>query len=195
LRCRQIKNFCVIQMVSQGIPMFVMGDEVRRTQGGNNNAYCHDDELAWFDWTLVEKNQDISRFFKHMIAFRRAHPTVHRNRFFTGELNERGLPDVSWHGCRLGQPGWNDPDSRVLSFTLGGFDDEPDVHVILNAYWEALDFEVPTVPGRRWVRVVDTAAPPPGDIYPVESAPPFQGSTCRTGGRSVVVLVSQAARW
>jgi isoamylase len=188
LRRRQIKNFCAIQMLSQGVPMFVMGDEVRRTQHGNNNAYCHDDELSWFDWTLVEKNADIFRFFKQMITFRRAHPTVHRSRFFTGETNERGRPDVSWHGCQLGQPGWNDPDARALSFTLGGFDGEPDVHVILNAYWDDLDF---ALPAGRWVRVVDTAASSPEDIYPVDAAPAFEGATYRATGRSVVILVSR----
>jgi glycogen operon protein len=191
LRRRQIKNFAAVLMVSQGIPMFVAGDEVRRTQRGNNNAYCHDSELAWFDWTLAEKNKDIFRFFKEMIAFRRAHPAVHRGRFFTGEVNERGLPDVSWHGCKLYQCGWNDPDSRVLSFTLGGFEGEADVHVILNMFWDGLDFEVPNVAGRKWVKVVDTAAPSPQDIVSVSKAPVLKGSTVNAAGHSVVVLVSR----
>jgi isoamylase len=188
LRRRQIKNFCAIQMLSQGVPMFVMGDEVRRTQRGNNNAYCHDDDLSWFDWTLVDKNRDIFRFFQQMIAFRRAHPTVHRSRFFTGQTNERGRPDASWHGCRLGQPGWDDSNSRVLSFTLGGFDGEPDLHVILNMHGEDLDFEVPS---GVWVKVVDTAAPSPQDIHPIDEAPAFEGATYRAASRSVVVLVSR----
>ena len=191
LRRRQIKNFAAILLLSQGIPMFVAGDEIRRTQHGNNNAYCHDDALSWFDWDLAEKNQDMFRFFKHMIAFRRAHPTVHRSRFFTGEVNERGMPDVRWHGCKLDQPGWDDADSRVLSFTLGGAGGEPDVHVILNQHWDDLDFDVPPVPGRDWLKVVDTAADSPNDIHPIEQAPRFEGAVYRATARSLIVLVSR----
>src|SRR5579863_2754334 len=119
LRNRQVKNFAAILMLSQGVPMFVSGDEVRRTQEGNNNAYCQDNEINWFDWTLVDKHHDVFQFFKRMIAFRRNCPTLLRNGFFKGQVNQRGLADISWHGCRLNSPGWNDPSSRVLAFTLG----------------------------------------------------------------------------
>jgi isoamylase len=122
LRQRQIKNFTVILLLSQGVPMIVAGDEVRRTQRGNNNAYCQDNEISWFDWYLVQRNQEIFRFFKEMIAFRARHPVVHRRRFFTGEMNERGLADIAWHGCQLNAPGWSDPTSAVLAFTMAGFD-------------------------------------------------------------------------
>jgi len=86
LRNRQVKNFAALLLLSQGVPMFVAGDEFRRTQQGNNNAYCQDNEISWVDWTLLEKHQDVFRFFRTMIAFRKAHPVLHRRHFFTGAI-------------------------------------------------------------------------------------------------------------
>ncbi len=192
LRRRQIKNFCAILLLSQGVPMLLAGDEVRRTQQGNNNAYCQDNELNWLDWDNLAKNADTFRFFQEMIAFRKAHPIVHRPRFFRGEQNERGLADITWHGTRLGAPDWNDPGTRVLAFTLGGFGDDPDVHVMMNMYWEPIAFEVPSVPGREWCRAIDTSLPTPQDIVEVSQASPMPASSYQVGGRSVVVLVSRA---
>ena len=100
LRSRQVRNFAAILLLAQGVPMILSGDEVRRTQKGNNNAYCQNNEISWCDWRAVEKHSDLFRFWKLMIDFRRRHPAVHRSRFFDGKLNDRGLPDVSWHGCR-----------------------------------------------------------------------------------------------
>jgi isoamylase len=200
LRRRQIKNFAAILFLSQGIPMFVAGDEVRRTQRGNNNAYCQDNEISWFDWALVERNRDLFRLFSRMIGFRKSHPILHRPRFFTGQVNARGLPDIAWHGCRLNSPGWFDPSSRVLSFTMGGFTDDngvedTDIHVILNMDWQDLDFDIPPVQGRRWYRVVDTSLPSPNDIAenladPGENAT-ISGPVYHATGRSVVVLISR----
>ena len=121
LRARQVRNFLTILMLSQGVPMMVMGDEARQTQFGNNNAYCQDNEITWFDWARADEHADLTRFTSELIAFRMEHPTLRRSRFFTGELNERGLADISWHGCRIFAPGWDDPESRVLAFTLAGF--------------------------------------------------------------------------
>jgi isoamylase len=192
LRRRQIKNFAAILLLSQGVPMIAAGDEARRTQWGNNNAYCQDNEIGWFDWGLVDRNADLLRFFKAMIAFRKAHPVLHRSRFLTGrEPNPRGLADVAWHGCALGRPGWNDPSARALAFTLGGVGDGADLHVMLNMDAADLAFEVPIVPGRRWVRVVDTAAPSPGDAVSADCASALDASTCCVAGRSVVVLASR----
>jgi glycogen operon protein len=190
LRDQQVKNFAAILLLSQGVPMLLSGDEVRRTQHGNNNGYCQDTELSWLDWTNLGKQPDLFQFFARMIAFRRAHPTVHRSRFFTGERNERGLPDIAWHGTALEAPDWSDPEARALSCTLAGFDGEPDVHVLLNMYWEPLDFELPTVPDRSWRRVLDTALAPPDDI--ADSAGggvPLPAASYRAAGRSVVVLL------
>jgi glycogen operon protein len=189
LRERQIKNFAAILMLARGVPMFVAGDEVRRTQKGNNNAYCQDNEISWFDWGLTERNRSLLRFWRLLIAarqnFRAGGPG-----YFTGRVNERGLPDVAWHGTQLNKPGWNDPNARCLAYTRGGFGRQPDLHVVLNMYWDALDFEVPIVPGRRWRRLVDTARPSPEDIVEDVRQAPIEGDRVRVEGRSVLILLS-----
>lgn len=190
LRARQIRNFATLLMVSQGVPMLVMGDEVRRSQGGNNNAWCQDNPTGWFDWSLVEANADLLRFWQEIIAFRRRHPAIHRSRFFTGAINDRGLPDIAWHGTELGQPGWTDPNARALGFTLAGFDADPDIHVMLNMWWEPLEMALPEVPGRSWRRVVDTALPSPQDIASPGTEPPVEGARYSVAPRSTVVLIS-----
>ena len=128
--------------------MFVAGDEVGRTQGGNNNAYCQDSDLSWFDWTLAEKNAGLLRFFKQMIALRRGHASLRRRSFLSGGRNRRGVEDIRWHGLELDQAEWGSPFSRVLAFTLAGVDPlEPDLHVMMNMDDASHDFAVPT--GRR----------------------------------------------
>src|SRR5215217_5524399 len=191
LRRRQMKNFAAILMLSQGVPMFVMGDEVGRTQRGNNNAYCQDNELSWMDWTLVDSNDDLLRFWREMIALRRRHPVLQRRRFFTGETNDRGIPDIAWHGCALGQPGWNDPTSRVLSFTMGGFGEETDIHVILNMADSELAFELPRLEGRTWMRAVDTGLDSPADIAGPGQEQPVEGTSYLAPSRSVAVFTSK----
>jgi glycogen operon protein len=191
LRNRQVKNFAAILLLSRGVPMFCAGDEVRRTQNGNNNAYCQDNEISWFDWRLVERNRDLHRFWKRMIEFRKRHAVLHRGQFYTGSMNERGLREVAWHGTRLHSPGWTDPNALALSVTLAGFDGDRDIHIMLNMYWESLDFEVPLVPGRMWLRAVDTSQPAPLDVTVFGAELPVVGSACRVQGRSVVVLVNR----
>jgi len=191
LRDRQIRNFATILMLSRGVPMFVAGDEVRRTQKGNNNAYCQDNEISWFDWTLVYKNDGLFRFWKRLIEFRKSHPAFRRRFFFCGEVNERGLPDVSWHGCKLNNPGWSDPNARTLAMTVSGFDGDADVHVMLNMYWDSLDFEVPPATGRRWFKCLDTAETAPNDIVDPGNETEVPTITCSVKGRSIVVLVSK----
>jgi len=191
LRERQIKNFAAILMLSRGVPMFVAGDEVRRTQQGNNNAYCQDNEISWFDWSLVEKNRSLLRFWKMIIAERSNFRGVRPGGFFKGEVNQRGLPDVSWHGTQLNKPGWNDPNARCLGYTIGGADDESDLHAVFNMYWDALDFEVPNVSGRKWYRFVDTARPSPEDVVETARQTPIEGNTVRVEGRSVQVYLSR----
>ncbi len=191
LRERQVKNFAAILLLSQGVPMILAGDEVRRTQRGNNNAYCQDNAISWLDWTLAEKHAGLLRFWQEMIAFRRQLPSIHRSRFFTGQMNGRGLKDISWHGCSLNQPGWDDPQARALAFTLAGFGDDPDLYVILNMYWDGLDFELPPLPGRSWHVAVNTAAVSPDDIAEPGRERFVVGNTFRAEGRSVVVLISK----
>jgi glycogen operon protein len=193
LREQQIRNFATVLLLSRGVPMFVAGDESRNTQFGNNNAYCQDNEVGWFDWTKPEKHGDTLRFWQRMIAFRKKHPSLRQNAFFTGDVNKRGLADVTWHGTKLNSPGWSDSQARVLGFTLAGFEDQPDIHVMMNMYWDALDMEVPTVTGRQWTRGIDTSLPSPLDIVDPGSEFPLTGSTYRVNGRSIVVLVSRPA--
>ncbi len=192
LRGRQVRNFAALLLLSRGVPMFVAGDELRRTQKGNNNAYCQNNEISWMDWTLADARSDLRRFWKLMIAFRKRHRALRQDCFFTGALNERGLADVEWHGTVLDSPGWDDPEARVLAMTLAGFRGDPDLHVIMNMYWGSLDFELPAVPGRVWLRAVDTALAPPSDIADAGHEPVVSGKTLAVAGRSVVVLVNRA---
>ncbi|MGH3614562.1 MAG: glycogen debranching protein GlgX [Pseudonocardia sp.] len=189
-RDRQIRNFMTILILSQGVPMILKGDEARRTQGGNNNAYCHDNELSWFDWDRARGETELHRFFANLIRHRRAHAELHRQRYFTGLTNARGLPDIAWHGCRLGCPGFDDPGSGVLAFTLGGDDDGTDLHAMLNMEGEPLEFDIPELVGRRWLRCVDTALPSPRDIAAPGTEVSVFGTSYRVGAGSVVVLIS-----
>jgi glycogen operon protein len=191
LRNRQVRNFAAILLLSRGVPMFVAGDEVRRTQKGNNNAYCQDNETSWFDWTLVVKNREMYRFWNHMIEFRKMHAALHRGQFLTGTKNERGLTDIAWHGTKLNNPGWQDPNGRALALTLAGFDGDGDIHIMLNMHWERLDFELPSVPGRIWLKALDTYQSPPLDIAEFGGEPPVIGNVCQVEGRSVVVLLNR----
>jgi isoamylase len=189
LRQQQIKNFLAVLMLSQGIPMILAGDEIRRTQRGNNNAYCQDNEISWFDWKLVEKNEELFRFFKLMIAFRKHHPHLCREHFFTGEPDEHGVRDIEWHGCRLFSPGWHDPHCRTLAFTIWGLSQDDDLHVMLNMAESGLDFEIPPLKGRRWLKVIDTALPSPLDIAEPGEETAVPGSRYHVSKHSVVVLV------
>src|SRR5262249_11820189 len=192
LRHRQIKNFAAILLLSQGVPMITYGDEVRRTQHGNNNAYCQDSELSWFDWSLVDKNADLLRFFQRMIALRRACGQLHRVRFERGETNDRGLRDIEWHGCSLGAPGFDDASSGVLALTIGNMvGPGPDLHVVLNMEDQELDFAAPPIIDRSWYRLVDTSLPSPADFRDPGDEVAVTGDSIKAAARSVVVLISK----
>lgn len=191
LRELQIKNFTAILLLSQGIPMILAGDEVRRTQQGNNNAYCQDNEISWFDWKLVEQNQGLFRFFKHMIAFRKSHPNLLSGSFFSGKPDAQGQKDIDWHGTKLYSPGWDDPNCRVLAFTIWGLERDNDIHVILNMEWQDLDFEIPVLTDRQWLKAIDTALASPSDIVETGQENEVPGETCHVTKHSVVVLVSR----
>ncbi len=191
LRSRQVKNLLALLLLSQGVPMITMGDEVRRTQHGNNNAYAQDNPTAWFDWQDPVQHADTLRFAQRLVAFRLAHPELHRPRFFDGTTNARGLPDLAWHGCRLDAPYWSDPWARALAVTLGATDDlGDDLHVIANMSDDALPFDLPAVDGRRWARAVDTSLPEGTDIADPGAEQPIGTTSYLAGPRSVVVLVS-----
>jgi isoamylase len=189
LRNRQVKNFLTCTMFSLGMPMIVMGDEVRRTQFGNNNAYCQDNETNWFDWTLLSKHADIHRFVKLLIGRRLQRDVEPENR--RESLNQLLRESYkAWHGVKLFQPDWSSwSHSIALSAELKN--PREAIHVILNAYWEPLEFELPRVcdcGGGPWRRWIDTSLPSPLDIIEWQSAPPFTASTYPAGARSVVVL-------
>jgi isoamylase len=130
-----------------------------------------------------------------MIAFRKSHVSLQRKSFFTGEADAQGLEDISWHGCRLYQPGWNNPNSRVLAFTLGAIEDTNDIHVICNMDEQDLDFDIPPLRSKKWYRVIDTAQPFPHDIAENMAEPGkdmlMQGTSYHALSHSIVVLISR----
>jgi isoamylase len=191
LRDRQVRNFAVLLLLARGVPMFLAGDEVRRSQRGNNNAYCQDNEVSWLDWRLIEKNSGLLRFWKQLIAFRKRHSTLRQARFFSAAANQRGVPDIAWHGIKLNQPGWDDPHARALAFTLGGLNGSPDLHVMMNMFWQPLEFELPAIHGRGWSKAIDTFQPAPRDIAEPGAESPVTGATCVVEPRNIVVLVNR----
>jgi glycogen operon protein len=191
IRKRQIKNFFAIQLMCQGVPMIVAGDEFGRTQKGNNNAYCQDNEISWVDWTLLEKNNDLFRFAKNMIAFRKSNPKFRKGRFFSGKQNSCGVYDISWHGCKINSPGWDNNELSVLAFTMGGFeDDEPDVHVMMNMHWETLEFEIPQIKDKNWYIKIDTSKPSPDDFMKDGVEKRYESNKISVPDRTIIVLVS-----
>ena len=192
LRSRQVRNLLALTMLSMGVPMLLMGDEVRRTQGGNNNAYCHDDETAWFDWADLERHADVHAYTRGLIATRQ------RLQELLGDPGELSLAEmlaqvqVALSGVHLGRPDLG-PDSRSLALTLRG--EAAAVHLICNAWWEALDFEVPPLRDDElgWRRLLDTGVPSPGELVAYGDAVPLIEGTYRAGPRSVVCLVTPLA--
>jgi glycogen operon protein len=189
LRNRQIKNFFTITLLSIGTPMLLMGDEVRRTQRGNNNAYCQDDEISWFDWTLPDKHPDVYRFVKELIHFRlhRGAPKRDYDMTLTEVLHKA---NIQWHGIKLNRPDWGD-SSHTLAFTVRRMSGELIFHVMLNAYWEPLSFDLPPLapafdPG--WRRWLDTFLESPEDICAESEAPAVAGESYLVQPRSVAVL-------
>ncbi|MCE9592183.1 MAG: glycogen debranching protein GlgX [Planctomycetes bacterium] len=193
LRNRQVKNFLTVTLLSLGVPMVLMGDEVRHTQNGNNNAYCQDNEISWFDWTRVEKHADVHRFLKLLVE-RRALRDVEHERQRTSLTAMIQQATKAWHGVTLLQPDWGD-DSR--SVALGGELRREGLrfHLILNANHDALDFELPNLEGGRpWRRWIDTALDSPQDIVPWQAASPVPGATYRAQAHSVVMLFTDGGK-
>jgi glycogen operon protein len=187
LRNRQVKNLLTITLLSLGMPMILMGDEVRRTQRGNNNAYCLDDETSWFDWSLVARHADVLRFTKLLIVRRvDRDSSVEHPRISLTEFLQRAKP--SWHGVRVGQPDWG-AHSHSLAFGADFHHAGLKMHAIMNAYHEPLEFELPAPEGQRgWRRWIDTSLEAPDDIVPWQESRAHRASTYRVGPRSVVVL-------
>jgi glycogen operon protein len=180
LRRRQVKNMMTSLLLSQGTPMIVAGDEVLRTQMGNNNAYCQDNATSWFDWTLVEKNAEMHRFTQALIRFRKAQPNVRRPSFLTGKGPDGQLPDVSWFGADGLAVNWAGPH-KSLTCVLGpaGLEDASARYIMLlvHAGGDAQEFVIPASVRRLpWRLFVDTAAESPGDVYPEANGPAVPAS-------------------
>jgi glycogen operon protein len=194
LRNRQVKNFLAVEMLAVGTPMLLMGDEVRRSQLGNNNAYCQDTDASWFDWRLLERHPDILRFVKELLAFRQRRDVVHDSATFSlNQLLGRGR--IEWHGVELKRPDWGE-HSHSLAFTLQSLHLRFLLHCVMNAYWEPLAFELPSIAagdGRGWRRCIDTALPSPDDIQKWAEAPEVASGSYRVQPRSLVLLASQPA--
>jgi len=189
LRNRQVKNFLTVTMLSVGMPMLLMGDEVRRTQFGNNNAYCQDNEISWFDWAFLAKHADVHRYVTLLSARRVLRdPEPELQRLSLNQLL-RGV-NLAWHGVKLNQPDWGE-SSHSIAYTVEMRREKLLFHVILNAYWEPLDFELPRLDSTRgnpWRRWIDTALDSPRDILEWEAADPVPGGVYRAESRSVVML-------
>jgi isoamylase len=192
LRNRQVKNFLTVTMLSVGMPMLVMGDEVRRTQHGNNNAYCQDNETSWFDWTFLSKHSDVRRFVTLLNARRvlRDQEPEHQRISLCQFL--RGV-NLAWHGVKLNQPDWSE-GSHSIAFTVEIRQEKLLFHVILNAYWDPLDFELPQADSsgeNQWRHWIDTALDSPHDIVEWDRAESVPGHAYRAKSRSVVMLFAR----
>jgi isoamylase len=174
LRQRQIKNMLSTLLLSQGVPMIVMGDEVRRTQKGNNNAYCQDNATSWFDWKLVKRHEKFFKFVQGLTKIRKAQPTIRRTRFLTGRpFDKRGIPDVNWFGHQGFPFNWDHPHGGLICWLpapLAADDPEGKGHDLLllfNATAETLDFRIPEqAKSLQWRLLIDTGAESPSDIFP-----------------------------
>jgi glycogen operon protein len=190
LRRRQMKNFAALLMLSHGVPMITSGDEFGKTQKGNNNAYCQDNDISWLDWGLLEANCGLHRFFRELINFRKKHE-IFRPTSFENHDGE-GVIDITWHGLKLNKPDWSS-ESRSVAMRLHSKECDDDIFLIANSYWKPLKYELPVLEkGARWYRFLDTMFETPYDI--IETGKEFYINDqlhYRVGARSVVVLVAK----
>ncbi|TWU46742.1 glycogen debranching protein GlgX [Rubripirellula reticaptiva] len=198
-RDRQIRNMLGTLLLSQGVPMLVSGDEIRRTQKGNNNAYCQDNDISWFDWKLVDKNKDLFRFVKSLIAFRLKQPTVRRKTYLTGQpVDGRLIPDVSWFSPAGVGLEWNQQELAMMAYIAAPSRvDDPeglgrDLVMMFNSTGQDRTFNMPEIGrGMKWNLFVDTAAESPADIYPDADGPmPSIGHAIEMPCHSLKVMVS-----
>jgi isoamylase len=204
LRRRQMRNGMLLLLTSQGVPMLLAGDEVARTQHGNNNAYCQDSSEFWFDWRLTERNADLLRFVRTLIAFRHAHPVLRRRAHPTGGRLSGHFADVSWHGVRAFAPDWS-PHNRLIAVMFYECREGDDgtshdcVYLAANTHWVDHDLELPELPdGLAWHLFADTAAVPPGDVYPLGEEPVLadqrRAHLAARSGMALVALPAAADR-
>jgi glycogen operon protein len=195
LRLRMMKNVFCILMLNRGVPMILMGDEVARTQFGNNNAYCQDNRISWLDWSLLDDHPELFRFASEMIKFRHKHPVLREASFFRHQdWKGTGKRDISFHGTQASIPDFS-TGSRCLAFLLCGKHSpliDNDIYVAMNMYWEPLRFQIPRFSDSdRWKVVVNTSMPAPEDIFDDEHAPELgDNREIIVGGRSIIVMVT-----
>ncbi|KJR42242.1 glycogen debranching protein GlgX [Candidatus Magnetoovum chiemensis] len=189
LRSKQMKNFAVILFLSHGVPMILAGDEMGRSQRGNNNAYCQDNEISWLNWDMVRTNEDLFKFFKLLIQFRKKHSSLRPVSF--EEAQDETWPP-KWNGIEPGKPDWS-WGSRSLAMFVSGRGEDNDIYLILNAYWEALRFKLPTAKGnRKWYRFIDTDAGTSNEITEIGQEILIGNQRYyNVGARSTVVLISK----
>ena len=195
IRNRQVKNFHAITLLATGAPMLLMGDEVRRTQGGNNNAYCQDNEISWFNWNLCNTHSDIYRFVKHLTRFRLRRDFALEDTGMTlNQLLQQAR--TQWHGVKINEPDWSD-DSHSIALTAWSLKGRFVIHLMINAYWDPLEFQIPPVPekfGDGWYRWIDTYRESPDDIYTLNEAPLIEYPSYLVQPRSVVSLIAVIAK-
>jgi isoamylase len=181
LRRQMMKNHACYLLFACGTPMMLGGDEFARSQRGNNNAYCQDNEIGWFDWTAPQRNSDLVEFFRKAIAFTRRFPVLQQRKFFLGkDLDADGVPDLTWFAPDGGEPRWQDESARTLCYQLdssedGAHCDADRLFFILNADFEPKWVKLPpTRPSQRWYRAIDTSLPggldfaDPGEEIPID---------------------------
>jgi glycogen operon protein len=202
LRLRQMKNFFASMMVSLGTPMILGGDEIGRTQRGNNNAYCQDNDISWYNWSFREKNASLYRFVKLMIAFRLRHPCFMRPEFYTGrDGNYNAIPDISWFDEAGETPDWETIGS-CIAFRMDGSkaevladQDDNDFFIMFNGgEGDRLFAVAPPPAGKCWMRMADTSLPSPQDIMePGAEAPLGDSKSYMVKNRSIVIFISKDA--
>ena len=183
-RKRQIKNFLLTLFISRGVPMLLGGDEIRRTQGGNNNAYCQDNETSWYDWDCLKQHKDIFNFTRGMIAFRAAHPILSKGQFYVDS-------EIKWFGPNGGAPNWSNPQEKQFGCLIHE-DEWRSFFLIFNASNNTIDFKLPPIPaGIRWYLSVDTFHEAPEDLFAAGKEPVLENSqTYRVNPRSSVILLA-----
>jgi glycogen operon protein len=192
-RLRQIKNFLALLFLSQGTPMLLMGDEVRRTQLGNNNAYCQDNEISWFDWDAVKRHEGLLRFVQGLIRFSRAN-SVFNLRHIPKPPHSDTDVGITWHGVRLGKPDFRDY-SHSLALEMKSEKEGEHVFIMINAYWGPLTFELPRHDkGQEWHRIIDTSLGEGKDYAQPGKSTPMKGLRYRLRDRSIAVMVSRRAK-
>jgi isoamylase len=195
LRRRQMKNLAALLLLSHGTPMILAGDEIGRTQSGNNNAYCQDNHTVWMDWRLLESNAEMFRFFRNLIALRRRHALLRRATFVPGGDGPHTV--IEWHGVEQNEPDWS-WESRLVAchqFEAVGAEQAEHLYIIANAYWESHDCALPPLASGGWRRVVDTSLAPPDDCADDDGAwGPGIHTSYRVGPRSIAVLTRRPDR-